>query len=49
MKRIWVFYLIQKLFQKKIEFKSEVDENQMFDEFQIFNLLIEKINDEKSN
>jgi hypothetical protein len=36
------------VFSKKIEFNSKVDDNEMFDSGEVFNILIERINNEKS-
>jgi hypothetical protein len=36
------------VFSKKIEFYAKVDDNEMFDSDEVFNILIEKINNEKS-
>lgn len=36
------------VFSKKIDFKATVDENEMFNSNEVFNILIRKINDEKN-
>lgn len=36
------------VFSKKIDFKATVDENEMFDSNEVFNIIIRKINDEKN-